>query len=268
MIHTVTVTAGENNYAVVAQRHALEIAKRFEARLRVVGAWSPEGADFAESPEKLVDQKLKELIEAAQRANIRTELSRRGEGILDGLLAETRESDLLVVGMPTEGPSRDEGSPQDDALVEALIKEDLSLLRRAECSVMVVCRPPQPVNTVLVNYQGGLEGKRALGMAGELAELNSARVVVFSVEGDIARATEWTATATGYLNGFDLASVDTIEQKGVPDSEARILETAESEGADVIVIGHDPYGILDRLLSRDVAEQLALYTHLPLLIAR
>lgn len=268
MIHTVTVAAGDNNYAVVAQQHALEMARRFTARLRIVGAWHLEEAAWGESSEQLMDQKSKEFVEEAKKANIRTEMSRRGEGLLDGLLAETLESDLLIIGMPTAGPSRDEGSPQDSALVEALLKEDLALLRQAECSILVVCRPPRPIETVLVSYQGGLEGKRALNMAGELAERHTAKVVVVSIEGDIASAIQQTTTAAAYLRGFELSSVQAIEQRGAPESEEKILEIAESKKADMLVIGHDPYGILDRLLNRDIVEQIALDTHLPLLIAR
>ena len=264
MVHTVTVAAGANNYAVVAQHHAIEMATRFGARLRVVGSVvGPE-----EGSEMLVNQSLQELVVEAGKAGVRAEMSYRGEGMLKGLLAETRETDLLVIGMPTEGTSQDEGSPLADDLIEVLLREDLLLLRRSECSLLVVCRPPRPLGTILVNYQGGLDGKRALGMAGELAERTAAGIVVLTIEGDVVRAAELTGTAREYLGGFDLSSVDTIEEKGVPDSEEKILERAETEGADAIVIGHEPYGFLDRLLNRDLVEQVALDTHLPVLIVR
>ena len=155
-----------------------------------------------------------------------------------------------------------------DDLIEALLREDLRLLRRAECSLLVVCQPPRPLGTILVHYQGGMEGKRALGLAGELAERHEARLVVLTIESDAVRAAELSATAQAYLGGFAVASVDAVQEKGAPDSELKVLERAETEGADAIVIGHEPYGLLHRLLSSDLVEQVALDTHLPVLVAR
>lgn len=43
---------------------------------------------------------------------------------------------------------------------------------------------------------------------------------------------------------------------------------ARQENADLIVIGAEPYGLLARFLDQDVAEDLALATRRPLLIAR
>ena len=195
------------------------------------------------SIDQLVSEVKKLRLSAVLLFGIPQSKDARGSGayakngiIQKAVRALKKETDLLVIGMPTEGTPQDEGSPLDDDLIEVLLREDLRLLRRSECSLLVVCRPPGSLGAILVNYQGGLEGKRALGMAGELAERTGARIVVLSIEGDAVRAAELTGTAREYLGGFDLPSVDTIEEKGVPDSEEKILERAETEGADGITI--------------------------------
>ena len=266
MIRTVTVCAGENNCALAAHQYAIEIARWFGARLRVVSAWEAEEIRedevSGEGPEELARQELQPLLARGREEGLRAEESLRPEGYLRGLLAEARESDLLVLGMPTEGGA------QDDPVAAAILAEELPLLRRAECMVLVVCDVRLPIKHVLVNYQGGVEGKSALRIAGELAERNAARVVVISIEPDIGRAAALTAVAQEYLKGFRLPSVDIVERSGDPESETEIFEAAESSKADIVVVGNRPYGLLDRFFGKITPEQIALDTELPLLIAR
>jgi nucleotide-binding universal stress UspA family protein len=152
--------------------------------------------------------------------------------------------------------------------MDELLDDDLTLLRQAECSVLMVSRTQRMIQTILVNYQGGLEGKMALRLAGGWGEKTSARVVVLSIDSDPAQAASLTQVATQYLKGYALAEVKTIERSGDPNSELEILDVVREESADLIVVGAEPYGLLARILDQDVAEDLALATELPLLIAR
>jgi nucleotide-binding universal stress UspA family protein len=43
---------------------------------------------------------------------------------------------------------------------------------------------------------------------------------------------------------------------------------ADSSKADMIVLGEDPYGLLDRFLNKTVTEEVVLATELSVLIAR
>ena len=139
----------------------------------------------------------------------------RGEGIAAGLLAEARENDLLVVGLPTEGGTEDKG------LMEELWDNDLTLLRQAECNMLVVVGTVRETRTILVNYQGGLEGKMALRLAGAWGEKAAARVVALSIDSDPARAASLTNSATQYLKGYALVEVKAVERPGDPNSELR-----------------------------------------------
>lgn len=163
MVRTVTVCAGEGDYAWAAQQYAIEIARWFGARLRVVSVWAaqeiPEAEIAEEGPEGLARLEFQPLLARAKGAGVPVKESLRPEGPLRGLLAEARESDLLVLGMPKEG------SVGDDPVAAAILEEEMPLLRRAECMVLVVCRPLRPIRHVLVNYQGGIEGKSALRIA-------------------------------------------------------------------------------------------------------
>lgn len=120
----------------------------------------------------------------------------------------------------------------------------------------------------MVNYQGGVEGKAALRLAGSAAECAGGRVTVLSIAGDPAATASLTEAATDYLSAFRGVRPEALEHRGTPDSEGRILEAADEVGAHLIVLGAEPYGLLDRFLNRNIAEQVALSTERPILVAR
>lgn len=257
MIYTVAVRAGSLSHHINAQSHAIQMARLFGARLRAVSVWegraAPKEPGYGEGRADLARQELDELVEKARGEGVSVEERSRGEGVEEGLLAEARESDILVLGLPAEG--------EEEA-------QNLSLVRRAESSVLVVSKPPSGQNAVLVNYQGGIAGKAALRAAGALSMRLSARVSVLTVEADLGKATQLTETARQYLKGFRLKEVETREVNGASDSDRKILEAVEETGADLAVIGAEPYGFMERFFNRDVAEQVATAAVVPLFVAR
>jgi nucleotide-binding universal stress UspA family protein len=264
MIRTITVCAGDSFYDEVAFQHAIAMGSLFQARLRVVLVWEP-GARARDLPgnlDRYVREQADGLLKAAAHAGLTAEARFRGEGLPDGALREAREADLLIIGMPTEGAAH------DDPLPRAILSSDLPLLRKAESAVLVVCSPPKPPDRVLVCYQGGTEGKAALRLAGHLAERAQAAVHVLSVQGAIVEAETCAATAAEYLDSFDLPRLETIPRAGSPESEREVLDAADNISADTIIIGDEPYGIIERFFGKATAEQIVLKTQTPVLVAR
>lgn len=266
MIHTITVCTGTSDYRVAAQEHAKHFAGWFDARLCVVAVIEPEDSAAisasGEDPDRLMEAEAQRVIQRIQPAGLHAVSHYRGEGVIDGLLAEAKESDLLILGMPTEAAA------DSDPVAAAMLHNGLPLLRGAECSLLIVAEPPRNLNRVLVNYQGGIAGKAALRMAGELAELTSAELVVLSIQRDLPLAAMLIGTAEEYLKGFRLTSVKCIADKDSPDSESDILDFAHSEEAGIIILGEEPYGFWHRIMGQATAEEVALATRIPVLIAR
>lgn len=268
MIHIVTVLAGESDYAEAAQEHALRMAQWFQARLRVVTTREPKDPQGPttgrQSMESIGERAVEKLSLEARDGNVLVESSLRGEGLLEGLLAEARESDLLVVGLP---PEPTEGA---EHLLRAVRHAELPLLHKAECLVLVVCRPPRPIRKILVDYQGDTMGKTALRVAGEVAMRASAAVTVHCVDGDPRNAGVLSATAERYLAGFGLSSVATVMQVGQPGSATEIAQAAKSTEADLVVIGGEGHGLLNWLRDRTGPdpEDVAFFTQIPVLVVR
>lgn len=268
MYHTITVASASNSYARLAEAWALKLSALLSARLRAVVAWDRtevekmRASDKSLDPEQLTEQITRDVVDSARSAGIEAESVFRGEGALKGILAEAQETDLLVIGLPTEERAH------DDSVARAILDADLPILRRAECSVLVAAREPADIRSVLVSYQGGHAGKSALRAAGTIAEASGAAVNVISGHGDRAQAEVMTGRALRYLEGFDLPRAHGIAFSGQPEEAQRLLQAVEETKANLIVLGHEPYGVIHHLFADDAAEAIAVSTDIPVLIAR
>jgi nucleotide-binding universal stress UspA family protein len=267
MIRSIAVTAAQDTSAEAAQSHALAWAKLFGARLHAVAAWRPEQAgreaELPENSDALARQASEHFLKAALESGVTATAKLRGEGLNSALLAEARECDLLVIGWPPKV-----NGPHEQAAAKVPVRDELSLVRKAESSVLVVSRPPAVLTKILVNYKEGVEGKAALRLCGHIAERAKSSVDVLALHGDIVQAQVLVEMAEQYLRSFDVADLRQIPKKGVSASESTVLETARSAEADLIIIGSDPYGPMERLFGDDTAERIPLATHTPVLIAR
>lgn len=262
MIRTVTVYTGDSDYTKAAQLHGIDIAGRFEARLKVVSLWDAGSAEEVASAEQTMKLRRQDIVMRASGAGIRAVEESRGDGMTRGLLDEARKTDLLVLGIPTE--SQAEG----DDMASRLFREQLPVIREAESAVLAVSEPPQPFRKIVVQYDAGNPGKAMLRLAGAIAEKYRAEIAVLTLDDDLSEAARLAAAAAEYLQGFDVPGVETMPKTGTAESKVQIMEAAGVCGADLIAIGEAGHGVIERLLGQNTAERTALATVIPLLIAR
>jgi nucleotide-binding universal stress UspA family protein len=145
------------------------------------------------------------------------------------------------------------------------------------------------MKTIVVGYDGSEAARRALGRAADLATAFASRLVVTSVAEPVAELvpTVDPAPTFGRL-AVPGAPVDTSEIHRGDLEHARallnereleasfvlgrgfaadaIVDIAEQEGADLIVVGTREPGFLDRLLGGSVSEGVARSAHCDVLI--
>jgi nucleotide-binding universal stress UspA family protein len=259
---------GGSELAGSVQEHALAMAELFGARLHAVVAWDPEdveelnNAGEEDTPEQMTEPEVSDSLERAEAHGLVCEPTFHGEGVFDALLAEARESDLLVLGLPVEG--REAESP----VAEALLDNGIHLLRKAESSLLVVNSPYSKPTRILIVYQGGIAGKSALRAGGTLAEAIGANVTIASFAPRIGESTVLASVAENYLRAYTIPEVESEPQHGEGPEAADISTIAHQRGADFIVFGAEPYGLWESLFGHKTAERLALRTRIPVLIAR
>jgi nucleotide-binding universal stress UspA family protein len=135
------------------------------------------------------------------------------------------------------------------------------------------------MNTIVVGYDDTDPAKRALARAAEFAEAFKANVVVTSVAGVLVPSPhgiggidpvdslqlheEQLAHAKSYL------AERNIDAKLLPaagDPAQAIVQAAEHENADLIIVGTREPGFLDRILDPSVSAGVARKSHCDVLI--
>lgn len=261
MIHVITVLAGQSNQAKIAQQHAVKLAQLFQAKLRIVMIWEPGDNPGSTTWEERTDKEIERIRLETACPDISIERSLRGEGLQKGLLTEARETDLLVVGLP-------KCEADDDAVCKFIRKQEPSLLRKAECLVLVVHEETKPITNILVDYHGGVEGKAALRIAGELAIRSSAAVTLLCIDQIHENAEMLTASGKCYLGTFGISKITTMALTKESDYDNEIVHAVESSGADFVVLGEQDT-FLNSLFGKTVRhpEELSVVLQRPILIA-
>ncbi|HEU5278153.1 MAG TPA: universal stress protein [Gaiellaceae bacterium] len=135
------------------------------------------------------------------------------------------------------------------------------------------------LQTIIVGFDETEPARRALERAADLAEAFGAKLVVTSVAPilvGVARTAgpldsadsptehrEQLEDARIFLDGRGIEA-DYVTAAGEPADT--IVELAEQQDADVIVVGTREPGILERLLGQSVSERVAHHAHRDVLI--
>jgi nucleotide-binding universal stress UspA family protein len=135
------------------------------------------------------------------------------------------------------------------------------------------------MKTIVVGYDDGEPARRALDRAAEIAEKFGASLVVTSVTPLLPGAGR-SAGPTDPVDSFEhhkdelkaardhLAgrTLDIRYQAAVGEPADTIVDLAESENADLIVVGTREVGIVQRLLGQSVSDSVSRHAHRDVLI--
>jgi nucleotide-binding universal stress UspA family protein len=135
------------------------------------------------------------------------------------------------------------------------------------------------LKTIVVGYDDGEPARRALDRAADIAERFGASLVVTSVTpilhdairsggptdpGDsFEHHKDELKAARDHLSG---RNVEARYQPAVGEPADTIVELADSENADLIVVGTREPGIVERLLGQSVSDSVARHAHRDVLI--
>jgi len=135
------------------------------------------------------------------------------------------------------------------------------------------------METIVVGYDATEPSKRALARAADIAEKFGSRLVVTSVTPTLPGAGR-SAGPTDPVDSFEhhkdelksardhLAdrNVEVRFQAAVGEPADTIVELADSEDADLIIVGTREPGIVERLLGQSVSDSVARHAHRDVLI--
>jgi nucleotide-binding universal stress UspA family protein len=135
------------------------------------------------------------------------------------------------------------------------------------------------LKTIVVGYDDGEPAQRALDRAADIAEKFGASLVVTSVTPVVYEAGR-SAGPTDSVDTFEhhkdelKAARDHLAnrklqvrfQPAVGEPADSIVELADSENADLIVVGTREVGVVQRLLGQSVSDAVAKHSHRDVMI--
>ncbi len=137
------------------------------------------------------------------------------------------------------------------------------------------------MNKLLVAYDGSKQSEKAFKQALEIAAKFSAKVLVLSVarvpEPPVAVELEGVIEiATKYFQGHFKSMKEVAESMGIDSKfEVRvghpaehIVQMADEEKVDAIVMGHRGEGFIQRWLLGSVAKRVLSYAHCTVIVVR
>ena len=274
-----------SGFSSQALRHALALARRFNARLKVVhviqGFYPVGDAMLAAAPpaegRKMAESDTHAFMAAARDAGIDYDLEIREGNPWREILAAAVQMPADLVVMGTHGRSGPE------RFLLGSVAEKLS--HRLPCPVITVGQEegraweaPSLIGRILCATDFSENSERAFRLALSLAASLGARVtllhaiehmpdlgaaryrpVVPDVEPllkEIERAaSERLGKAVDALKG-EFAGVEVTARLGAGRAYQEIIRVADDERADLIVVGSQGHGVLEHLLSGSNAQQV------------
>jgi nucleotide-binding universal stress UspA family protein len=274
VIKSILVATDASPHAMAARAQALQIARRYEARLvglyvldvRLVEMppyldYTYEGVPLTVMPLELLEgfrqkgeRALNEFRAALSDAGITVEVQLE-EGVPADTIVEVGEAhDLIVMGKRGEHARWGK---------ELLGSTSESTIRRAATPVLLAEAEATTVERMLVMFDGSPAANHALKLAADLATRLGAGLRILTVGDDLDQAASVQEEARGYMEVVPLPVVYRLAEGEVV---AAGLSEMEEEPVDMLVLGLKGHSFLHRLVLGSTAEQLMREAPVPVLL--
>ncbi len=235
----VAITGKAEGWQALAQ--AFEIAKREHGKIMGLHLVADE-RDIDTPNSKMLRS---EFNRRCQAANIAGSLTIEAGPAVDKICQRAGLADVVVAPLL---------NPPGSRLLGRISSDFRTLIQRCARPVLAVPEKPSFLNKVLLAYDGNAKAKEALYAATYIAGQWNIPLVVLTVAEDDSDEKILQADAQNYLEKYNVAA--SLAHKTGPVGE-KILETAESYGADLIIMGG--YGrskLKDLILGHSVDQVL------------
>ncbi|MCS6862174.1 MAG: universal stress protein [Abditibacteriales bacterium] len=281
MIKSILLSTDGSEHAWAAWQYALDIAKAFDAWLRVLsvvdvralrdhtiatmGGLYPteplEPSSPLELEEKLESEQnrlLEEVRSRTQAAGVKVKVS-LARGTPSGtILSYEPFVDMIAMG------HRGHRSKWEVFFLGSVAEE---VLQRAAKPVLMSPARYEPIQRILAAYDASDPSQRALHWAAELAATMSLPLDVVHVNRDRAVGHTLLREADEYLRPYDtIPHVGTILREGKP--ALQILAVAAERGAGLIVMGAHGHSRVREALLGSTTEEVLRQADKPLLMTR
>lgn len=210
----------------VALAQAIELGKRFRARLLLAHVSRPTERPWSDGPERDTGAfTLSILDDAAARAaeaGLQGEMVQRRGGVVEQLVALAHEADAVFVGRAGLD-ARDPLGPETRALIQ-----------RCPVPVFVAATAVAQFDRCAVAYDGGPTSQRALAFAARFVGIRGGRLEVITAGNDEAQAEETLARAAAALSESPLRFGTRFARGAIGPAVAQAIRDL---GCDALITG-------------------------------
>jgi nucleotide-binding universal stress UspA family protein len=275
MIKRILLGLGGTPYTDVAIERAIELAKAHGARitgvtvvdtkrLKQVGPLPPGGDAFAQKLRKkrllITELQIQKAIEKfrkkCEKFGISTKVKRETGDPFEAMIAHARYSDITVFGLKSLFDYGFTVEPRD-----AIIR----LVSQGVRPIIAVSPQFRTIRRVLIAYSGSMESAKAMRRYVQLNPWRNAslRVVYFGKGGRVTD--QLLKDAADYCRDHGFST----ETESVADSaKDRLIEYAQQNDMDLIVMGNSIRNLLFRHLLGDTVLSAIQQTDRPLFLAQ
>lgn len=282
MFKSILLAVDASKYSEVCTVYALEYAHRLGAKITALSVldhkeiaivypyfyptvdFPPVFDESIFEKHDLFDKQKKRAIDVLHRIETKCQEANVGcsKEIRDGLvseiiLEETQTADLLFAGQ------RGAGADYSTGLLGSNLE---SVIRRSSIPVIITPQKFRPLKKILVCFDGSDYAAKSLRAAVHLAvscpEGNVAlRLLVVGDDDDAAQAI--SSKAVKYLDAYQIGDIF-IHRRG--DVATGIIETADTENADLVTMGAYGHSRIRELVLGSTTETVLRNIHLPVLL--
>ena len=279
MLKSILVAADGSEYTEPVMNYAVQFAKMFDAKLRIVTVvdirifeWSVylgmdgfapvlPSSEYLTQSRHLLEKKAEKVLEKCVQMAKSNNASFTAEQV-EGSPREIIDQKSHVVDLVMLG-SRGEFAKWGSSKIMGATMEAIS----RECIKPLFISPKEfrPIKKILAPYDGSLNSNRALPYAGYLASNFGGEITVLTIDKNLDLARSISEEGKIYFDPYDVALKSEI-RNGNPDDQ--ILNFAEQEEFDCIVMGAYGHSRIIEAILGSITQSVMKNAKIPILLVK
>ncbi len=279
MVKSILLAIDGSAYTEFVLRYGVNLAKTFDAHLRVltvvdvrffewavaigVEGFAPvlPSTAFQEESQKILEEKADRVLERAsellKKEGVPFTVEKESGSPVEVICEKVKVADLLVMG------ARGEFEKWSDKMLGATFE---SVSRLSIKPIFVVHKAFEPLDSLLLAYDGSENSNRALPWAGFWAEKLQAPLTVLTVEDDPESARKIVDEAVAYLNAYQIPQLTPLTKGG--DAAETIVATARELGVKAIIMGSYGHSRIREAILGSTTVQVMRKSPVPVLMVK
>jgi nucleotide-binding universal stress UspA family protein len=253
LFENILVAIGKDPSQWYSLDQAMVIGRQENSHLRGLHIIDKPGSNFESATKPLKD----EFNSRCQNENISGELAIEVGGVARTICERSHWADIVISVL---------AHPPGDKPIERLESGFRTMIRRCPRPILAVPCHVSDLKHVLLAYTDSPKAQEALYIAAYMAGKWNSDLTVLTIDQESGKAEDIQKPAREYLAGINIQAEYICQPSG--DIPTKILETAEVEACDLILIGGYKMTPILEVVLGSIVDEVLRKTKIPVLVCR